>query len=274
MLSRVSTKSSYKKGLDPSKKKIFFILGIIFIGIVFYGLTNLSKIRPTNVDKIPLKVETGDKPVVQVINITVNSEGQPLNIRKEYDGKSEKVGQVPDKTTLVAEEERDGWYRIKYNGKEGWIAKKYTLLVVAQTGTTTENKTANWPQFKGTGYTFKFPVTWSQRNYTTSDSLVWIAFSNTDLPLDAPKGAVIPIELKVYPIASKPSGGFRADPVAKKEIVKVSGVDATKYTYLSPETSTEINVFEFENGGNVYNFYDNGGYLEDLNSILSTFLFS
>lgn len=272
MLSKISTNTRIKKGLDPAKKKVLFVLGLIFTVVVIYGFYSLKNHIPNGKEKIPIKLETGDRPMKKKLNIIIKTDGYPLNMRENHDDKSNKIGQIPDKTKLEAEEEIDGWYKVTYNGKTGWISKKYTILesdVVPVSGN------ADGQQFKGAGYTFKYPKDWYTQNYTGTDGSVWIAFSNNQLPVEAPKGSYfVPIELKVYSSDKKPTGGFRTDASAKKEPAKMGGVDGTRYTYISSETSTEINVVEIERGGNIYDFYDNGGYLEDLNKILGTFIFS
>lgn len=273
MLSKIPTNTRIKKGMDPGKKKILFVLGLIFIVIVFYGIYNLKKVVPSNKEKISIKVESGDRPMAKKLNVAINTGGGPLNIRKDHDEKSEKIGQIPDKTKVEVSEEIDGWYKIAYNGKEGWISKKYTVLETDAPAPKAED--ADWQVFKGSGYTFKYPKDWNVQNYSGLDGSVWIAISNNQLPTEAPKGSYfVPTELKVYAVDKKPTGGFRTDASTKKEPINVGGAAGTKYNYVNADTSTEINVVEFEHGGAVYNFYDNGGYLEDLNKILGTFTFT
>lgn len=272
-LSRIPTNTRIKKGMEPGKKKILFVLGIIFTLIVIFGIYNLKKVVPGNKEKIPVKVQTGDQPMAKKINVVINTGGGPLNIRKDHDAKSEKVGEIPDKTKVEVQEEIDGWYKISYNGKDGWISKKYTTTEdSAQTQAQTDTNTQ---AFQGSGYSFKYPKDWYVQNYSGLDGSVWVALSNNQLPTEAPKGSYfIPLELKVYSSDKKPTGGFRTDASAKKEPVTVGGVSGTKYTYRNSDTSTEISVVEFERAGTLYDFYDNGGYGNDLNKILETFVFN
>ena len=196
----------------------------------------------------------------------------PLNIRANHDEKSEKIGEVPDKTSVEVEEEIDGWYKISYEGKNGWISKKYTTL---NSDTEDRAEGSNGQVFQGSGYSFTYPKDWNIQNYSGLDGSVWVALSSNALPAEAPEGSYfIPLELKVYSPDKKPTGNFRTDAKTKKEAVTVNGINATKYTYLDSDTSTEINVVEFERNGTVYSFYDNGGYWEDLNKMLTTFAFS
>lgn len=270
MLSRISTKPRYGK-LDSKKKKILFVLALIFVSVVFYGLYNLSKVTPENEEKITINLSTGDQPVKKELKVTVNAEGQPLNLRKDPGEAGEKIGQIPDQTVLTVQEELNGWYKVNYDSHEGWISKQFTIII-DETKKPEVEATKNWQKFTGSGYAFKYPDSWQSQNYTVGDSPIWIGFSNTQLPKEP--GIFLPIELKVFSKANKPSGGFRTDPAAKKETLTVSGIPATKYTFVSAETSTEINVVEFEKGENTYNFYDNGGYLQDLLNILNTLEFT
>lgn len=273
VLSKIPTNTRFKKGIDPGKKKILFVLGLIFILIVLYGIYNLKKVVPGNKEKIPLKVQSGDQPMAKKINVIINTGGGPLNIRADHDEKSQKTGQIPDKTKVEVQEEIDGWYKISYNGKDGWIAKKYTTLEADSSQK--QQADANTQQFQGSGYTFKYLKDWNVQNYSGLDGSVWVALSNNQLPTEAPKGSYfIPLELKVYASDKKPTGGFRTDASAKKEPVSVGGVGGMKFTYVNTDTSTEINVVEFERAGTLYDFYDNGGYLEDLNKVLGTFTFN
>lgn len=272
-LSKIPTNGRIKRGMEPGKKKILFVLGFIFVLIVLYGIYNLKKVVPDNQEKIPLKVQTGDQPMAKKISVIINTGGGPLNIRKDHDSNSEKVGQIPDKTKVEVQEEIDGWYKINYNGTEGWISKKYTIT--EDSAQKTQQTDTNTQNFQGSGYTFKYQKDWNIQNYSGLDGSVWVALSNNQLPGEAPKGSYfIPLELKVYSSEKKPAGGFRTDATAKKEPVNVGGVGGTRYTYINSDTSTEINVVEFERAGTVYDFYENGGYLEDLNKVLSTFTFN
>jgi hypothetical protein len=271
-LSRIPKNNRIKRGIDPKKKKILFVLGLIFVLVVLYGIYSLKRVVPNEESKQQVKVETGDRPVAKNITVTVNTGGYPLNIRADHDGKAEKIGEIPDKTSIEVKEEIDGWYKISYEGKDGWISKKYTTL-----NSDTKDQTADTGRqtFQGSGYTFNYPGDWNIQNYSGLDGSVWVALSNNELPAEAPKGSYfIPLELKVYSSDKKPTGSFRTDAKTKKEAVTVGGVNATKYTYLDTDTSTEINAVEFEQGGTVYDFYDNGGYWEDLNKILNTFTFN
>ena len=273
-LSKIPTGNKYKRGIDPGKKKILFVLGLIFVVIVLYGLYSLKKkVTPDGNAKIPIKVESGDQPLPQKQTITINTGGFPLNIRADHDAKSKKIGEIPDKTKTEIKAELDGWYQISFKGKTGWISKKYTISIDSSQSTQTQDSSLQ--TFTGSGFTFKYAKDWNAQNYNTTDGSVWVAVSNSQLPASPPAGSYfIPIEVKVYSGASKPSGGFRTDPVTQKASVSVGGVTGTKYTYTNSDTSTQVNTVEIVRGNSVYDFNDNGGYWDDLNKLLGSFTFN
>ncbi len=272
-LSKIPTNSRIKKGMDPGKKKILFVLGLIFAVIVLYGLYSLKqKVTPSGNAKIPVRVESGDQPLPKKQEITINAGGFPLNIRADHDSNSKKIGEIPDKTKTEIQAELDGWYQISYKGKTGWISKKYTILADSAAPATQD---ANSQTFTGNGFTFQYAKDWNIQNYTSPDLAAWVAVSNSQLPATPPTGSYfIPIEIKVYSGANKPSGGFRTDPATQKAAISVGGANGTKYTYTNSDTSTQVNTVEIAKGDSVYDFNDNGGYMDDLNKILNTFTFN
>lgn len=273
-LSRIPTNTRIKKSMDPGKKKILFVLGLIFAIIVLYGLYSLKqKVVPDSNAKIPVNVQSGDQPLPKKQSIIINAGGFPLNIRADHDAGSKKVGEIPDKTKVEVQAEIDGWYQISYGGKNGWISKKYTIL--ADQSQPAQTQGANLQTFTGSGFSFKYSKDWNVQNYSAQDMAAWVAISNSQLPANPPAGSYfIPIEIKVYTGANKPTGGFRTDAATQKAPISVGGVSGTKYSYTSSDTSTQVNTVEVVKGSSVYDFYDNGGYLDDLNKILSTFIFN
>lgn len=271
MLSRVPTKTRIKRGMNPAKKKVLFVLGIIFTGIVLYGLYNIKTHIPDGKDKISIKTESGDNPIAKKISVVVSTDGYPLNMRDDHSEGAQKIGQIPDGTVLEAKEEIEGWYKVSYDGKEGWISKEYAkpkasvVSKKAVVGSTTQT-------FQSTGFTFKYDKNWYAKEYKKSDGTSWVAVASSQLPQAAKESSYfVPIKLKIYPASQKASDGFRSSKSTKKSSMKVNGISAIRYTFIDSESSTEINVVELEKSGKVYDFYDNGGYLEDLKKILSTF---
>ena len=68
-----------------------------------------------NIEKVPLF--TG----------TVNTEKDPLNVRKSPSDNAEIIGQVKKGSNVTIYSETDGWYEIEYNGGVGYVSKKYII---------------------------------------------------------------------------------------------------------------------------------------------------
>ncbi len=273
MLSRIPTNTRVRKNMGSSKKKILFIIGVIFALVVLFGIYNLKKkVLSNNKSKIPIKIQSTDQPMSTKKSVKVNTGGGSLNIRADHSTTAKKIGEIPDGTIVEVQAETDGWYQVSYNGKTGWVSKQYVMLAdVNSTGQTS----STGQTFQGNGYTFQYSKDWNVQNYPTTDSTVWVAISNNQLPADPPQGSYfIPIVLKTYPDNIKPSGGFRTDPATQQTPATVGGVSAIRYTYTNQDTSTQVNTVEFERNGVLYDFYDNGGYIDDLNKILGTFTFN
>lgn len=60
--------------------------------------------------------------------IKIATKKDPLNIRasKSIDGK--KVGEIPKGEIVPYYEYDDGWYKVKYNGKEGYVSGEYVIV--------------------------------------------------------------------------------------------------------------------------------------------------
>lgn len=58
----------------------------------------------------------------------VSSGGSGLNLRSEASMASAPSGLVPDGAFLLVEEELDGWYKVIYNGKSGYVSADYALF--------------------------------------------------------------------------------------------------------------------------------------------------
>ena len=43
-LSKIPKTNRIKKGIDPKKKKILFVLGLIFVLVVLYGIYSLKRV--------------------------------------------------------------------------------------------------------------------------------------------------------------------------------------------------------------------------------------
>ncbi len=58
-----------------------------------------------------------------------------LNVREGPGTSYGKIGSLANGTTTTVYEEKDGWYRISYNGQDGWICGEYATRISAGDGT-------------------------------------------------------------------------------------------------------------------------------------------
>lgn len=56
---------------------------------------------------------------------TVNTEKDPLNVRKSPSTESKTIGRIDKGSTVTIYSESDGWYEIEYNGGVGYVSKEY-----------------------------------------------------------------------------------------------------------------------------------------------------
>lgn len=239
---------------------------------IIYGIYTFVNLNQKKDEKIDVQVETGDRPLKQeglVIYLT-----EKLSLREEANTDSKRLAYIPDDTKLDVIEELDGWYKVTYNGKTGWIAKKYTT-----TQAPAEDPTKAWPSYVNNqqGYKIQYQPGWKYQDYganATAKILSVIAFSANDLPGSLPQNSDF-----VAPITISVTGKTLAD--ANKELSNISGVviepmkvgayPATKYTYVSPLSNTQMTGIVFSAGGKTFMMNEGGGYLEDLIKMANTF---
>jgi hypothetical protein len=270
MLSRNLYKPK-KSPLNAKRKKtILSVVLVLALFSVAYGVYSFAGIAKPK--KEELKIETGDRPLKQNIVIYINAD-KGLSLRKERDPKAERLAVIPNKTKLEATEELDGWYKVSYEGKEGWIAKEYTTLDAPA-----EDLSKDWSVYKSpSGYSIKYPVGWKYQDYGADANVKTVSltgFGNSDLPPTLPQGGefVAPIIIKV--------SGMTLEEV-KKQYSSISGVvteattfgnlAATKYTYTAASTGTQVTSIVVDSGGKVFVFSESGGYLDDLLNMGKTF---
>lgn len=258
--------------LLSKRKAIKNLILVIVIAIpVAYGILNLAKLRPKKPQKEELKVETGDRPIEKKIKIVVRADGG-LNLRKEPDVNSERIGRIPDKTKLEAKKELNGWYNVDFEGKNGWISKEFTVLE----GEEKPDITDNWLTFDSSvyGFSVKYPRDWNYKDYGQGGELLgFVAFSFSELPDINPQGSplFIPIEIKLS-MKSLDELKSAYDKMPQKVIseVDISGIKGVKYVYSDTTDSTEKTKVFFSHKGKSYIVSENGGYGEDLDRFLKT----
>lgn len=60
--------------------------------------------------------------------VTVKTSGDTLNLRADNNSSSEKLGEIPNGTVLKTTQIIDGWAKVTYEGKIGWISLKYAEI--------------------------------------------------------------------------------------------------------------------------------------------------
>ncbi len=274
MLSRNLKRSKKLKTPNSKRKKIILsvVLALALFFIIF-GIYKISSYRSEAGGEQAIKVETGDRPLKKSTAIFVNADGG-LSLRKDRDAKSERLALIPNKTQLEATEELDGWYKVTYNGKTGWIAKEYTTVSAPA-----EDPAKGWSQYINStqGYKIKYPLGWKFKDYGAnagSGVLSLVAFSNQDLPATIPQGSefIAPITVQVNnrPLAEI-SKNYSSISGVVAEKITIAGTAGTKYTYTSTSSNTQMTDIVFSLGGKTFILGESGGYSEDLLKMANTF---
>ena len=274
MLSKNLQKKKYlsMKAKQARAIKKFVLLLAITIPVT-YGIMNLTRLSPKESEKENLDVEMGDRPLEKTVKIVIKADGG-LNLRKEPDVGSEKIGKIPNGTKLEAKKELSGWYNVDFEGKNGWVSKEFTTLEEEAK----PEETSDWLAFTSDAYGFsvKYPRDWSYKDYGMSqggESLGFVAFSFSELPASIPQGTplFVPIEIK---LSTKNLNELKApyDGLAQKTVteVDISGIKGIKYVYADAADSTEKTKIFFSYNGKSYTIAENGGYGEDLDRFLKT----
>ncbi|MDD5693058.1 MAG: SH3 domain-containing protein [Patescibacteria group bacterium] len=274
MLSRnLKRKSRPKIGTNKKKRVIISVILAFALFFIFYGFYKVNSLKPSDGKKQDVKVETGDRPLKKTTTIYINADGG-LSLRKERSSKSERLTLIPNKTQLEASQELDGWYKVSYNGKEGWIAKEYTT-----TQAPAEDPAKGWTTYSNATYGFKvrYPLGWKYQDYganPANKSLSLIAFSNQDLPATVPQGSdfIAPVMLQVSSkTIDEANAEYGSISGVTPEKITIAGTPATKYTYTSVSSNTQVTAIVFSVGGKTYIFNEGGGYGEDLVKMANTF---
>ena len=59
----------------------------------------------------------------------VDTNGSSLNMRSAPGTRSSKVASIPSNTVVAVDGMKDGWFKVKYNGKTGYVSGEYILAV-------------------------------------------------------------------------------------------------------------------------------------------------
>ncbi len=258
-----------------SNNRLKSILGVVLvlaILLICFGALKLSSLKPANGQKVEVNIETGDRPLKTNTILYINAENG-LSLRKDHSSDSERLTIIPNKTRVESTEELDGWYKITYNGTEGWISKEYTTLTAPP-----EDPTKEWSYYLDTnnGFKIKYPKGWKYQNYGSNNNtkaISLIAFSNQDLPSTLPEGSdfLAPVTLTVSSSTFEEiNTALSSIDGATKEDLNVGSIAGKKYTYISVISNTQMTTIVFDINGKTVVLSEPGGYLEDLQKMVST----
>ncbi len=261
-----------KKSPLAKRRQKFIVIAVIasaltLIGFTFYRFTNMT---PTTGKKLEVAVTTGDQPVKKELVVYVNADGG-LSLRTDHSAGSERQLLIPNGTKLTVTEELEGWYKVSYQDKTGWIAKEYTT-----TATAAIDPTKDWKTYNGSGYKIKYQTGWNLQDYGKNDALGFIsvvAFSNQSLPATIPAGSdfIAPVVVNLSSkTADQVNKTYAAMSGVKVETMTVAGRVAQKYTFTSPTSNTQVSTVIVPAGAGCLIFSEAGGYADDLQKMLNT----
>jgi hypothetical protein len=258
---------------DKRRKTIISSVLVLSLFFIIYGIYSFQKIKPADGKKEEVKVETGDRPLKKDLIVYINADGG-LSLRENRDQNSKRLVIIPNKTQLTAVEELDGWYKVTYQDKEGWIIKQYTT-----TDAPAEDPYKDWSAFTGAGFKVKYPLGWKVKDYgaNTGKSVTsLVAFSNQELPTSVPEGTefLAPITFEVSTKTSdEVNASFATISGVTKEQIDAGGRTATKYTYTSAYSNTQMTSIVLSIGSQTLTLSEAGGYQDDLANMVKTLSF-
>jgi len=270
----VRNRYRFKKGLLTNKRYRMMLIGVGVVAVIaiVFGVYTLFPKKVTDAGKTDIVLQTGDRPIQKENAIYINADGG-LSLRSDRNTSSNRLELIPNGTKLVATEELDGWYKVEYNGKTGWVSKQYTTAVAPA-----EDPTKGWATFSSTlGYKIKYQTGWKSQNYGANDVLKateLVAFSNQDLPTTIPAGSdfIAPVTAVVSTkTIADAENSYAVIAGVQTESVSVAGIAAKKYTYTSSGSNTQMTALVFAAGGKVFVLSEGGGYGDDLLKMAATF---
>ncbi len=264
-----------KSPLAGRRKKFLTIAVILACASLFvFSIVRFSAMKPASGNKVEVAVATGDQPVTKELAVYVNADGG-LSLRESRDAGSKRLTLIPNGTKLTVTQELDGWYKVSFEGKDGWISKQFTTTAVPAV-----DPTKDWKIFAGSGYTIKYQVGWNVQDYgkneTTGMTSV-VAFSNQSLPATIPAGSdfIAPVVVNTTAkTAVDTNKSYASMAGVTVESLTVAGRTAQKYTFTSPTSNTQVTTVVVASSSGSIIFSEAGGYSEDLLKMLNTLTIS
>ena len=158
------------------------------VGYVSADYIEITGGDPTTVPETP--AETPSSSSSFDVIITASS----LNVRSGPGTGYDKIGSLSQGSTAKVLEEKDGWYRIEYEGKEGWISAEYCTKAGSGDGTpggVTSTGTIDYKQYDSRWANLPFTSTGNaSQTYkssacgpTSAADVVWSLRNNTVTPV-------------------------------------------------------------------------------------------
>lgn len=133
---------------DVILARVIFAILVIVIGVLIgIGVSSLTKDKDNDdtqqtesqqteeydipqYEETEVEIETETEVEVEVEEVVVYAKTTAqVRLRKEPNTNCEVVTSVPSGTKTLMLEEADGWYKVSYNGQEGYIRADYVEIV-------------------------------------------------------------------------------------------------------------------------------------------------
>jgi len=120
---------------NPPKKKEFIVIGLIFLALTALSLLNIIKnkskapssesVAVSQPSSSPLIFKSSDDTAKTMIEINITDGSTSVNVRAKPTVYSDKIGEAKNGESYELISKDSGWYKIKFNDQEGFIANKY-----------------------------------------------------------------------------------------------------------------------------------------------------
>lgn len=271
-LARNLNKHSAKKFKLPKiNKKLIWLIAFAATGLGVYGVINLTRIAPWESKKMEVKYETGDRPLPQKIKLWVMADGG-LYMREKAEPKGKILILIPNNTALEADESQNGWYKVSFMNKTGWVKEGFVT-----TQAPAEDPTKNYQTLvaKESGFSLRYPKDWVVQNYganPASSSVAYYAFG-AQLPAALDPVSLPPIILRVSSQSKEETEKNFTAMGATAEAASVSNLPGTKFTYNS-SAGTQMTAYVVGRGATAVVIEETGGYADELSLIIKTITFN
>lgn len=272
-LARNLNKQSYKpkkKFALPKITKKKLVIGVVALALILigYGWWSLSKATKKDQGKISIKYDTGDKPLPQQVSIWINADGG-LFMRAEANSKSKILILIPNSTQLTALEDQEGWYKVSYMNKTGWVSKQYVTTTAPA-----EDPTKSWKTYQNTAnsYSLRYPTDWVVQDYganPASNSTSYVAFG-PQLPASLDPNNLPPVIVRIVSgSADAAAASYKSASGSTAATTTVSGLSGTVYTYTA-SSGVQMTAYVVAKGPVTYVIEETGGYADQLQKIVSS----